>query len=1405
MSDFKSLLKLGIDQLPAGQKVPGKSVVNTLKRAGVNKDELKFSGFEDTIDVNKKYSPEELAKIEAGRKDKFDEVVIDEFRGTSIHDEAHPTQSNSYRRVVTTFSEGDKRNSRFTSEAHFPEVKDYQMHRSMFETEHKGDQASVLQELQSDLHFQGRRDGYKGTKTASDIDSEVGVTLDEQDVRLEQIVRRVDPDASYEWSNMFEEVANMLDDSRYSEHRTELLDIKNVVHTAVSRLDNLAGPVTPAQQATLRNLLAEGQEASDELLEQAGVITSRYGVSPDELDKVEALSRGEVPAGPPKSPFENNWLKKNMEAGVVDALNKGSRYLKIPLRGQKVNSLQRGSSQVVYGGGQVSSTAKRLAKSIDAKFSLESEFQRGADTVKADDITYVSVKLSEIGVGYAHRGGEQVKLTVADKLKTLRSLSAEYGIPEEYLDSYEAGIIDMKQLTALYRQHQVPDKTDYAVIEFAGQEVDASVVARLGEVNGRLQADEMHGVPPKNAFERQELIQEGVALSEKMKFKPKSQTFSMYTSPVATAFAAYTAFGAGYTEEQIVEQYKAAGEGEGDIKEILAATARIKEAVDSGYGIEEVRAMLMGQAVSFAGQEVPDVDMDEGKSWWTKVGDWFDEQDENALLVREKSFAALLGVPLEDVRVTRTAQQKRRDAYNKIVGLDPNLSNRDYAAALEIVSPVMTSLVMRASAFAGSSDARATVEHFQKASDAKMIEMSAKLGIELVKQDTEASDWDYLLGPGKWQARAKSGELVDVGPGFWSSIDAEKFELIGDVGGAYLGLTLASKYAKGNLLTKILGAGVGMTTGAVLGSQLDYMDAAVTLNADLDSAVAFNRGTTAAEMAIMGEVFGVAFMKGGKKLLGPLSDFLNKIKNGDTLGAKQSLKDTFLVTDEELDEVVEQTARLLELPENQNDKAVMAFVNTQPGGEEMIKEIGKLSPIASRRMADSVNDRAKDVNKMAAELAGKDPSILVKQDLDNYVASVKNQYGFVKRAAQEAPGTKQYDFDMHNLAIEPVINVMKSKIADPVALERFVRRADLIKNRVDSRTFVDLLDLRQLVNGFKYGSGMKGAIDYKGFRSLIRTIDAEIEKGAQTVFKDPREWLSSYKAANKSYSTMKGLEKNALFKMLSKTGDQKVLVRNFTKYMAATDSTWSDVLNQLPMSARIKAEGATIQTLVQKNTVGENMQAIHFPTLAEQLDNIQFTTPDARKLKAAIGEVAKVFKNDVPLSKNSGFVTQPTINQGLSDNLATKARYSLMSRVWSQSQQFFPGKDGRHAAMMVKAAKLLENPLNVKAVKDLMDELGSAATIKEDILKLQRAAAFEASQDQTSPLVKLYGEGPLKSGKGEGNPVKVHMSKIATHETIADIIQVEAIHQGDTKSIEIALKQRGYTYMASGTDKVKAL
>ena len=188
--------------------------------------------------------------------------------------------------------------------------------------------------------------------------------------------------------------------------------------------------------------------------------------------------------------------------------------------------------------------------------------------------------------------------------------------------------------------------------------------------------------------------------------------------------------------------------------------------------------------------------------------------------------------------------------------------------------------------------------------------------------------------------------------------------------------------------------------------------------------------------------------------------------------------------------------------------------------------------------------------------------------------------------------------------LDPVLQRIEKDLVPGPILEKFSFQAQKIRAMSDSRTFTDLLDMRQLVNEFMYNKRLRGA---KGFDELVQVranIDQAITKGAPAAVENPKQWLSDYKLANARYSEMKGLEKNVIDKLLnSKGANPTKVVKGLVKYITALDGSFNEVMAKLPRNIRGDIEGSVMNALAEKYTAGASggVRATHFPKLAEDL------------------------------------------------------------------------------------------------------------------------------------------------------------------------------------------------------------
>lgn len=1436
---IKSLLKEAMETFPKKQTIKGSAVKGMLTKKGVKPEEIKFA--ELGIEQEKRYTPEELIKLESGRKDVFETHTQPQggFDWVSLHDQAtNPT----YKEKVITFKQGPKQTkvevkvpiksenalrhaesligednpdtamdilaeefgltraqgyidrimnddvtseqfikelqgpSRYTSE-HFADQPDYLMHTRSFDETIDGVPTRVLQEIQSDLHQQGRQVGYDNPLT--------------------------------------------------SKERKLIEDYQEIFWDE-------------------EKAIAAGYKDAEDLTVQAEKVGEVRGIDLNSDDVPYQLQRllEDTKSNIPESPYQKTWLRKGIEREVVDAINEGRQQLAIPIKGTQVGQkLQRAEGVQKWYETQVVNTAKKVAKSAGADFELKTTSTgKMVDAFTPKERAQLTTFLTDLKAYPAARQAEVLDETMANP--RMRSNPAIIAI----LDNIKQGLIRPSEALAQLSKLQLPESMTYAIIKPKGKAIPSGKQKLSNEmaiIEEELQALELQGMGPGNTrfnevFNRKKALQMPKDKMADTTFKAEPVSFSLYSTPIAGAFAGYQALRQGYSDQEITDKLAAEDHDADEITEMLSKAKMIQAAIAQGHSEEGIKQFLLQEQPREANVETLDTisiaraqeilgQKQEAPSIFSPWSLSYDlpehlvtEARDKLLARREETREGLLGMfvtegPLPpgfaEAEVLHSLAAKV-NGYKAIIDTDIEMTLEDFTANLEVIAPNMSSIFTRTSGWVGNYDASVTAAKAEEASRTRIVKLAKDAGVNLVWKDPREEDAPANLGllwePGEWVAVLKDGTELPANPGFWASLESEQAELtlavLGGIGGAKVGTKVPGPWwakALGGLAASIAGA----ATGSATGSQYDYISSSIQLQQEMSSSVAAHRALTAAEASIIGDVIAYPIAKtigyGWKGIV----QAKNYIMAGNKGGAKIALKETMLLSDDEVDYIVEQLSRVSNVPGEGSDKGIAAFMATQPGGETVMKVAGSIDATATRAVVKGIDNRAKDLETTALSITDENVGRLVKQDLANYEADVKGFYGNVKSQAANTPNMNKWSFDYAKLGINPVLEAMEKQIADVPALERFVRRSELIRARADGRTFADLLDLRQMVNEFRFGRGNKKAIELDVFINLRKQIDVAINQGAEVVIENPKQWLSDWSLARSRYAKMKELQKNVLFRAINRKGiNEKSVVQGMTRYITALDETWTDVMAQLPMAAKGKMEGAVINALTNKFTVGskDGLQAVNFPMLSDELAKTTFTTPDARKLKGAIERLAEVFKNDVPLAQHTGNISIPKDQSYLTTDPVVRLQYEFASSIFNRVKKMMPTKKGRSLALIMRTADLLENPLNVKSAKALMDEVGDEMNLAPEILKLQRAAANKAST-QSSALVKLYGEGKILSPKGTGKETKIQVTRIATPDVIKTIMEAEGIAKSDSKALEHALKSRGYQAFMLGSEKVKLL
>lgn len=568
----------------------------------------------------------------------------------------------------------------------------------------------------------------------------------------------------------------------------------------------------------------------------------------------------------------------------------------------------------------------------------------------------------------------------------------------------------------------------------------------------------------------------------------------------------------------------------------------------------------------------------------------------------------------------------------------------------------------------------------------------------------------------------KEGKLVAIIDGveqteeldssFLQNLWASKSTIALSVAGSIKGLELGSRVGYGGAA---VGGLVGGALGAFGGKGIDIAINQLDIAQKIDSDLALQQMTEEGIVDAIGGVIGHQVFKGIKYAGTKAKELYTFIKDQNIAGAKDFANKHFNTTDAQVDELIANVeAKIGPIEGTRDEKALKVLATTQPGGEAIVKATDIFDPTASAQVANQVFDRAKQLKQATTELSADNIHPIVNKNLDTYINEVGNYYGAVKQAGKDF--TEGYTFNYEKTGLKPILDEIGSKIEDPRIAQNYANLMQRVGDATDGRGFDDLVDLRQLVNEVKYNSGTISRAQSEKLDLIKSNIDLEIKNAAETYIPNSTQWMDSWNNAKLQYSEMKQLEKNVLFKALTKPGiTEDQVVKSLSKYIGApTDNltginVFNQVMDKLPKNVRSRVDGAVLDTLVEKYSAGSfgGNRAVHFPKLASEINKISWknSSPKVQQVTRTINKMAEVFKNDVNLARVSGQIEIPKFQSYLTADPVVRLKYEVASSIFNYLKQLVPGDKANALSLLNNTSKLLENPLSSKTVKDMYSQL----------------------------------------------------------------------------------------------------
>lgn len=1370
---LKSTLEEATEKVPA--TLPGEQVIPFLKGQGVTSDEMKFSGV--MLPTEGVVAKEELQSAVAMRTDKFG--VIDRKEGGPTNEDGltewyqfvnlvgpdgRLKNLPSYRERIYTYKKGHE--DIVTRSPHFPSAENYHAHTRIQDDLVGGQKTRVVLEMQSDTLARARGKG----------------------LPREQI-------------------------------------------------DNF----------NTTSFLAGSQEASEELAAMVGLnpLDTNFLHSERALRREIAKSKNSTEAKAHLIDFVHKWgttaeqpynktmIPRLLEREVLTAQEEGLGRLAIPLEG-KLDTLQRGGNQAMYET-KVRSQMQKLAKQNGWQYEeVTEDFGTASYTafkdnaiVEADKIlrssmkSYYGTEVPEVSLMMSVEESSNMLsriLDAADRVyDTLGSIAGDTVQDEDFSFFLRSPVLK-KLDDALTAETKLLLKDPNAMA--STEALDALMEAKKFLQEPKLLANDILTANEKA------LTDIGIAKPDKVVYgvinmtddagnvlKP-SKNFAMYSNPAIGAFAAYSLLSAGLSEKDTKKRLKEDGFDDDDIEQALKDTQFIAQMYSQGIPEAEVRQFLEGEVPKVQDQETVNKQPIGGPGSYWNQDDFGDEGPKSPFTPVLPTMQQQMEKEGENL-VARQQREARNWAHNVFARpVADEITTHEYIAALRVVYPPDAAPHTMIAALGGSQEALRKMEETEKNMRAHTIHaIKRELGVDAYF-DEEYGGYVTV-----------DGQPLDHG--FWRNLatDLSKQEGVLSLGlaGAAAGGAAGAKQGgmrfgpKGAVAGAFIGSMIGAGVMGAVGAQTDYLRELVTTGEAMNGEIMARRAISEAEFAVIGDVAGAALLKLGRAAGGQAAHIVRRvvdfIRAKDTDGAKQALKAHLHIDEEELDEIAAGLGRLTQLDGvSAEEQKLAAAALTQPGGETILSAVVRNTPRTGQALIRQVNARSQNLLKNAESLKDDNAARLIVQDLKNYTHDVKALYTQVKNDAATSTRADMYKFDIDKIAIEPVLTAMKNSVSDMQQKGKLANQLRQIKRLNQSRSFSDLLELRKIVNGIKYA---KNAQDYKGqLDDVLKTIDAEIQAGAYKAVDNPQKWLLDWKAANSAYSEMKSVERNVLFKSLTRPGaNPKLIGKALYRFSTAIDDTYVSVMAKLPKQTRRAAEAEVFSILSDKYTFGMEggWKATDFPALAKELEQIPLTTPEARKLQQAVSKMAEVFRNDPFLASVSGEIPLPKFQSYLTADPVVRAKFALASGVFKKFKELAPGEMHNNMALVNILTEVLDKPMNAKLLDQLAKEAGDRIDISAQLSELTQAVARKSADaaDEGAPRVALYGEGkilstkPTETAKAKAESIPMH--RIASIEDAKTIAASEGVNLSDIKQVDEILRARGYKAVQLGTNKVRRL
>jgi hypothetical protein len=666
-------------------------------------------------------------------------------------------------------------------------------------------------------------------------------------------------------------------------------------------------------------------------------------------------------------------------------------------------------------------------------------------------------------------------------------------------------------------------------------------------------------------------------------------------------------------------------------------------------------------------------------------------------------------------------------------------------------------------------------------------EMNARLRAGLTKFGHKA---EINPATGVVEVQDRMGNMVPLDIPIFDSLVAGTIAGGANIAGGITAGTLAFRAAPGPVPLKMAASVLAGAAVGALGQGVDSFRNTLLLKEKLDVELMHSQMVETGMFDLVAGIIGETTFKLGAKTIGGVYNTLKSLTTKNGAAAQKLLHDMYNIDEAQAKALVESYEKKIGLRSSyssKRDQELQILSQTNPDNENLVALAAKVNPAGGLKVAKSISERADDVISTSKAFSA-DNRIggILADELNNYKIAVKENFGSVRQEAVDVLDNTDYTFDYNKTGLDPLLESMQSGIGDQyqeMAFSRLLNQAKQIGSTrntdtpqlvdvtgapistttpdIKLRQFSDLLDLRKMVNGVKSNKSLKTLSSEKAVDSVVKSIDVEIEKAVKAAMDNGEEWLVKWKNTNVNYSEMLKLNDNVLHNTLvASAKDPKQIMKILTSHINDSDGTFVDVLNKLPPKILELTENTIIDFYVQGKQVAKGVpggfRAINFNQLAENIKDIPFKSKSARDHRDAIMQQALVFKNDVHTSAAARQVSIAKFDAILGSDPVVRTKIATMRAAYNYGRQFFPGRAGESAALVMKMAKVMDNPLSHKNTKELIAAMPKDTDLPKTLKQLQQAYVKDGERS-TGAYIEVYRNAsdknmlnPSKGDLGEG-------------------------------------------------------